>query len=204
MFGQKTAATQRRSQLSPGCGDVSSGAPKKRQKNGDPYGLLRAVTPAKPRPGADAEPTATPQRFQPSIKSISVGRVAPEAICHNMRHYRLVLSFVKEYLWEGSCSCDRRRPDRTQTVRAFDSNLRTPYSQNWNLSIQRDLGWRTVAEARYVGGKGTKLIRGANFNEVNIFETGILEAFRTTQAGGNSPLLNTRFSWGLTSPASGS
>jgi hypothetical protein len=92
--------------------------------------------------------------------------------------------------------------DRTQTVRAFDTNLRTPYYQNWNLAIQRDLGWRTVAEARYVGNKGTKLIRGSNFNEVNIFETGILEAFQTTQAGGNSPLLNKIF-MGLNIPGFG-
>ena len=80
--------------------------------------------------------------------------------------------------------------DRTQTVRGFDTNLRTPYSQNWNITVQRDLGWRTVAEIRYVGSKGTKLLRGANFNEANIFETGILDAFLITQAGGNSPLLD--------------
>ncbi len=92
--------------------------------------------------------------------------------------------------------------DRTQTVRAFDANLRTPYSQNWSVSIQRDLGWRAVAEVRYVGSKGTKLIRGANFNEVNIFETGILDAFLITQAGGDAPLLD-RIFMGLNIPGFG-
>jgi hypothetical protein len=92
--------------------------------------------------------------------------------------------------------------DRTQTVRAFDSNLRTAYVQNWNVTLQRNLGWRTVAEIRYVGNKGTKLVRGTNVNEVNIFETGILEAFLITQAGGNSPLLD-RIFMGLNIPGLG-
>jgi hypothetical protein len=83
--------------------------------------------------------------------------------------------------------------DRVQTVRAFDNNLRTAYVQNWNLSIQRDLPARISLSVRYLGSKGTKLIRGANINEVNIFETGILDAFRITQAGGDAPLLNQIF-----------
>jgi hypothetical protein len=37
---------------------------------------------------------------------------------------------------------------------------------------------------------GTKLIRGANVNEVNIFENGILDAFNVTAAGGNAPLFD--------------
>ena len=83
--------------------------------------------------------------------------------------------------------------DRTQTVRAFDNNLRTPYVQNWNLTIQRELPGNFTLDVRYVGSKGTKLIRTVNLNEVNIFETGILEAFEITQAGGNAPLLDRLF-----------
>jgi hypothetical protein len=92
--------------------------------------------------------------------------------------------------------------DRSQTVRAFDSNLRAAYVQNWNVSVQRDAGWGTVVEARYVGNKGTKLVRGANFNEANIFETGILDAFVVTRAGGNHPLLDKIF-MGLNVPGLG-
>jgi hypothetical protein len=83
--------------------------------------------------------------------------------------------------------------DRNQTVRVFDSNLRAPYVQNWNLSIQREMFKGIALEVRYVGNKGTKLVRGANINEVNIFETGILNAFRITQAGGNAPLFDQIF-----------
>ncbi len=83
--------------------------------------------------------------------------------------------------------------DRSQAAWAFDNNLRTPYIQNWNLSIQRDLPGDFTLDVRYVGSKGTKLIRAVNLNEVNIFESGLLEAFQTTQAGGNAPLFDRLF-----------
>ncbi len=83
--------------------------------------------------------------------------------------------------------------DRLQTVRVFDTNLRTPYVQNWNVTLQRELFKNFSLDFRYVGNKGTKLIRGTNINEVNIFETGILEAFKAVQAGGESALLDRIF-----------
>src|SRR5262249_39140347 len=80
--------------------------------------------------------------------------------------------------------------DRNQAVWAFDNNLRTSYIQNWNLTLERELPGKVILDLRYVGSKGTKLLRTVNLNEVNIFESGILDAFRTTQAGGNAPLLD--------------
>jgi hypothetical protein len=84
--------------------------------------------------------------------------------------------------------------DRTQNVRVFDNNLRTPYVQNWNLTLQRQLGENYALEVRYVGNKGTKLIRGVNINEANVFENDLLEAFRITQEGGDATLLERFFS----------
>lgn len=83
--------------------------------------------------------------------------------------------------------------DRSQTVRVFDQGLRTPYIQNWNATLQREVGKGMVVEARYVGSKATKLLRGADVNERNIFENGLLDAFVVTQAGGNAPLLDRIF-----------
>jgi hypothetical protein len=83
--------------------------------------------------------------------------------------------------------------DRAQTVRSFDNGLRTPYIQNWNFSLQREVMKDMVLDVRYVASKGTKLIRGADINERNIFENGILDAFVTTQRGGNAPLLDRIF-----------
>ncbi len=91
---------------------------------------------------------------------------------------------------------------RTATVYSYDDNLRAPYIQNWNLSIQRLLGRDWSLDVRYVGSKGTRLIRDASINEVNVFENGILEAFLITQAGGHSPLLNQIFQ-GLNVPGLG-
>jgi hypothetical protein len=87
--------------------------------------------------------------------------------------------------------------DRTQTVRSFDSNLRTAYVQNWNLTVQRELFKNYTLEVRYVGNKGTKLVRGANINEANIFAAAsgesILDAFNAVRAGGDSALLDRIF-----------
>jgi Carboxypeptidase regulatory-like domain len=83
--------------------------------------------------------------------------------------------------------------ERTQTIRVYDTNLRTPYVQNWSVVVQRELFKDSVIEVRYVGNKGTKLVRGYDINEVNIFSTGILEAFKAVQAGGSHPLFEQIF-----------
>jgi hypothetical protein len=40
-----------------------------------------------------------------------------------------------------------------------DPNLRTPYTQNFNLNLQQGLGGKAVFQVGYVGTKGTKLFR---------------------------------------------
>ena len=87
--------------------------------------------------------------------------------------------------------------DRAQTVRAFDSNLRTAYVQNWNLTIQRELFKDFTLDVRYVGNKGSKLVRGVTVNEQNIFASAfgetVLDAFKAIQVGGESVLLDKVF-----------
>ncbi len=82
----------------------------------------------------------------------------------------------------------------TQTLYAYDNNLRTPYTQNYNFTITRAITSDLVINVGYVGSKSTKLVRSANTNEVNIFENGILNAFKVVQAGGTSPLIDQIFS----------
>src|SRR5262249_32738161 len=81
----------------------------------------------------------------------------------------------------------------TQTILVADSGLKQPYIQNWNASLGREIKPGLILDIRYVGSKGTRMLRGTNIDEVNIFENGILNAFQTTMAGGNSPLLNQIF-----------
>jgi hypothetical protein len=83
--------------------------------------------------------------------------------------------------------------DRSQPLYGFNSNLKDGYYQNWNFGLQRSLTKSTVLEARYVGSKGSRLVRSASINEVNIFENGILDAFNVTRAGGSAALLNKIF-----------
>jgi outer membrane receptor protein involved in Fe transport len=46
----------------------------------------------------------------------------------------------------------------------LDPNAPTPYVQQWNASIQRELPGRTLLEVAYIGSKGTKLGRYRRFN----------------------------------------
>ncbi len=63
-----------------------------------------------------------------------------------------------------------------------DPNLRSPYTSNWTLGIQRDLGHNTVLEVRYVGNKSTHMWHYQNVQETNIFENGFLPQFKQAQA----------------------
>jgi hypothetical protein len=44
-------------------------------------------------------------------------------------------------------------------------NFHSPYTQNWNFNIQQKLAQNTSFEARYVGSKGTHLVRLTDLNE---------------------------------------
>jgi hypothetical protein len=53
---------------------------------------------------------------------------------------------------------------RPSTVFALDVDARPPYTQNWNLSVQRSLLDRYVVEVRYVGAAGDRLPRNVEAN----------------------------------------
>lgn len=63
------------------------------------------------------------------------------------------------------------------TVFAVHPNLKVPMSQEWNFGIQREVGFQTALEVRYVGGMSNNLVRGLDFNEVNIFDNDFLNDF---------------------------
>jgi hypothetical protein len=80
--------------------------------------------------------------------------------------------------------------NRTTTLSGFQDNRVIQYSQNINLSVQRELAKDLTLEVSYMGNKGTKLWNPLELNEPNIFENGILDAFNVTRAGGNAPLFD--------------
>lgn len=81
--------------------------------------------------------------------------------------------------------------ERNQAITAYDINTRTPYVQNFNLELQRELLKNLTLEVRYLGTKGTKLLSTINLNSPIIVENGLMEALRITREGGNAPLFDT-------------
>jgi hypothetical protein len=67
------------------------------------------------------------------------------------------------------------------TFQTMAPNLRTPYSENWNFGIQREIIKDTVLEVRYVGNASHSGWRRIDYNEVNIFENGFLKEFQNAQ-----------------------
>src|SRR5262249_6012843 len=68
-----------------------------------------------------------------------------------------------------------------RTISGFDPTLRAPYTENYTLSIQRELWKNTVLEVAYVGTQSRLSWRTVNLNEVNIFENGFLNEFKNAQ-----------------------
>jgi carboxypeptidase family protein len=51
-----------------------------------------------------------------------------------------------------------------QGATILDPNLKTPYTQSWNVGIQRDLGHNMTLEVNYVGSSSHRLIRSVDGN----------------------------------------
>ncbi len=68
------------------------------------------------------------------------------------------------------------------TVFAADPNLQVARIDEYNFGIQRELGFNTALEIRYVGGRSNSLIRAFDFNQINIRDTGFLTDFLRAQS----------------------
>ena len=67
------------------------------------------------------------------------------------------------------------------TIFAADPNLQTPRTHEYNIGIQREIGFNTAIEIRYVGGRSNSLVRAFDFNQVNIRDTGFAADFLRAQ-----------------------
>jgi hypothetical protein len=65
-----------------------------------------------------------------------------------------------------------------------DPNLRTPYVQQWNLSIEREVKGVVIA-VRYVANHGMKELRAIDYNQVNVNAGGFLQDFIRARGNGN-------------------
>ncbi len=92
--------------------------------------------------------------------------------------------------------------DRGNILVGAEPNRVSPYIQNFNFEIQRELPGSMSLSVAYVGTKGTRLWNAIHRNGVDIFSNGFMEAFNTTRAGGNAPLFD-RMLRGLSIPGAG-
>jgi hypothetical protein len=67
-------------------------------------------------------------------------------------------------------------------VNGLDPNIQQPYTESWNLGIQRSIGASRVLEVRYNGNRTIHQWINIDPNEVNIFENGFLTEFKKAQA----------------------
>ena len=95
---------------------------------------------------------------------------------------------------------------------AIDPHLKPPQVQQWNLSIQRDIGWNTSLQVSYIGNHGVGLFRAIDVNQLNFNAKAVcanvttpcptdtfFQEFQQARAAGFTSLKNT----GVFDPASG-
>lgn len=67
-------------------------------------------------------------------------------------------------------------------VFGVDPNLQLGRVYEWNVGIQREIGFNSVFEIRYVGNMSNDLIRTTDYNEIDIRKNGFLDDFRKAQS----------------------
>jgi hypothetical protein len=92
--------------------------------------------------------------------------------------------------------------ERSQGFTVYDSRMVTPYIQNFNIEVQREIAPNLTMEVRYIGSKGTKLESNLFLNNPIVEENGILNAFNITATGGDAALFNQLLS-GINVPGAG-
>jgi hypothetical protein len=70
---------------------------------------------------------------------------------------------------------------QTPTLFTTEFNLKTPYAEQWNFGIEREIFKDTALSIGYVGNRGVQLTRGLDTNQVRIFENGFLQDFLRAQ-----------------------
>ena len=70
---------------------------------------------------------------------------------------------------------------QTPTLFTTEFNLSTPYVQQWNFGIEREIFKDTGLSVGYVGNRGVQLTRGLDTNQVVIFQNGFLADFLRAQ-----------------------
>jgi len=68
------------------------------------------------------------------------------------------------------------------TVFAIDPDIQVPSWHEFSVGVQREIGFQTAIEVRYVHGRSNNLVRGLDFNQVRIFDNGFLADFNRARS----------------------
>ena len=77
---------------------------------------------------------------------------------------------------------DQLSLSQTPTIFTTEFNLKTPYAEQWNFGIEREVWKDTALSVGYVGNRGVHLTRGIDTNQVVIFQNGFFQDFLRAQA----------------------
>jgi hypothetical protein len=81
-----------------------------------------------------------------------------------------------------------------QAIYAYERDFKTPYVQNYTLSLNRDLTRKLNLDVRYVGTKGVALLGTININAPDVFyNPALFDAFERTRRGENVELFDQIF-----------
>lgn len=72
---------------------------------------------------------------------------------------------------------DQLTLSQTPTLFTTEYNLKTPYAEQWNFGIEREIMKDTALSVGYVGNRGVQLTRGLDTNQVVIFQNGFFADF---------------------------
>ena len=72
--------------------------------------------------------------------------------------------------------------NNTGVVFAIDPKLKTPFVHQYSVGIQREIGFQTALEIRYVGTQSSNLWRGTDYNQLDIFSNGFFADFQRARS----------------------
>jgi hypothetical protein len=73
---------------------------------------------------------------------------------------------------------------QVSTAATIDNNIKQPYVHQISFSIEREIGWNTAVEARYVGTLGRDIWRGIDFNQPNAIRSDFFQDFLRARNNG--------------------
>ncbi|MFN0101624.1 MAG: carboxypeptidase regulatory-like domain-containing protein [Bryobacteraceae bacterium] len=75
-------------------------------------------------------------------------------------------------------------------ITVVDPNFRSAVTNQWSLSLQREVVKNTVVEISYFGRRGYGLMGAYGANQADIYKNGFVQGFNEVKAGGESTLFN--------------